>query len=184
MKMLSFIFNRIIRTLLLAVAVSFSFSYVAFCAQQEPVDEDLEADSLLDVLESNQKSEQLVEVEQKSVREQLLEDQAKKNQAIAEKSKSYIPEDPNAAYLAGKKQALSEWNSRKRGDRILRGRKDGAAPSLDNNLEVGLMGSFNKVGEKKANKVSDAEEEFVYEAKDEKKKNSGFDSLSNSFKKK
>ena len=39
--MLSFIFNRIIRTLLLAVAVSFSFSYVAFCAQQEPVDEDL-----------------------------------------------------------------------------------------------------------------------------------------------
>jgi len=174
MKMLSFIFNRIIRTLLLAVAVSFSFSYVAFCAQQEPVDEDLEADSLLDVLESNQKSEQLVEVEQKSVREQLLEDQAKKNQAIAEKSKSYIPEDPNAAYLAGKKQALSEWNSR----------KDGAAPSLDNNLEEGLMGSFNKVGEKKANKVSDAEEEFVYEAKDEKKKNSGFDSLSNSFKKK
>ena len=47
-----------------------------------------------------------------------------------------------------------------------------------------MMGSFNKVGEKKANKVSDAEEEFVYEAKDEKKKNSGFDSLSNSFKKK
>lgn len=165
----------------LIFTLMFAFNAQSADEASSEIQEDLEADSLLDVLESNYKSEELEVVEHKTVREQLLEENAKKNQAIAEKSKSYVPEDPNASYLAVKKQALSEWTARKRGGKILSGKKEGNISALDNNLEEGLMGSFNKVGESRSDKKKE-NEEFVYKPKADSK-DSGFGSLSDSFKK-